>query len=92
MFLITVQLCVEVAHLLWPLVYCRLVSANDIIKSLGESPVRMELKRRTYARGHTPSVGATQQKDSPRKVSKSDNPLTPSKPVRVPVRQDIIYI
>ena len=84
MFLITVQLCVEVANLLWPLVYC------DIIKSLVESPVRMELKRRTYARGHTPSVGGTQQKDSPRKVSKSDDPLTPSKPVRVPVRQDII--
>ena len=54
--------------------------ANDISKLLGESPViKNGVEKRTldYPRGCAPSVGRPQQEDSPCKMSKSDNSLTP---------------
>ena len=72
------------------------LGANDIITSKGargksrKDGVGMRKRSQDYARGHTPSVGGPQKEDSPRKMSKSDNPLTPSKPGSVPIRQDIL--
>ena len=70
------------------------VPITDIIKVQGESPARMGLKKRTqdYPRGCAHSVGRLQQEDSPRQVSKSNNPLTLSKAGSVPVRQDRHFI
>ena len=72
------------------------LGANDIITSKGargksrKDGVGMRKQSQDYARGHGPSVGRPQQEDSPCKMSKSDNPLTPSKAGSVRIHQDIL--
>ena len=70
------------------------LSASDITSSSARGKSRKDgvgMRKRTheYTRGDFPSAAGMQQDGSPRKMTKSDNPLTPSKTGSVPVHQEI---
>lgn len=70
------------------------IGASDITSSSARGKSRKDgvgMRKRTheYTRGDPPNAAAMQQDGSPHKISKSDNPLTPSKTGSVPVHQEI---